>query len=66
MPLMASIPDTQLYEFFESNYEKYGPVWSISLPYIGRMTEVDSPELLEHILKTNFWSYEKGDHLRSV
>ncbi|KAG0338536.1 hypothetical protein BG000_003786, partial [Podila horticola] len=66
MPLMASIPGTQLYQFFESNYEKYGPVWSISLPYIGRMTEVDSPELLEHILKTNFWSYEKGDHLRSV
>ncbi|KAG0344124.1 hypothetical protein BG005_002043 [Podila minutissima] len=66
MPLMASIPGTQLYEFFESNYEKYGPVWSISLPKIGRMTEVDTPELLEHILKTNFWSYEKGDHFRSV
>ncbi|KAG0025629.1 hypothetical protein BGZ81_007007 [Podila clonocystis] len=66
MPLMASIPGTELYEYFERNYEKYGPVWSISLPYIGRMTEVDSPELLEHILKTNFWSYEKGDKLRSV
>ncbi|KAF9325792.1 hypothetical protein BG006_010740 [Podila minutissima] len=30
------------------------------------MTEVDTPELLEHILKTNFWSYEKDDHFRSV
>lgn len=66
MPLMASIPGTQLYEYFESNYEKYGPVWSISMPIIGRMTEVDSPELLEHILKTNFWSYEKGDQIRSL
>ncbi|KAG0038133.1 hypothetical protein BGZ82_001002 [Podila clonocystis] len=63
MPLMACIPGTKLYEYIERNYEKYGPVWSISLPYIGRMTEVDSPELLDHILKTNFWSYEKGDHL---
>ncbi|KAF9926203.1 hypothetical protein FBU30_004162 [Linnemannia zychae] len=60
MPLLAMIPGTKLYEFFEKNYNELGPVWSISLPFIGRMVQGDSPELVEHVLKSNFWAYEKG------
>jgi len=60
MPLLAMIPGTKLYDFFEKNYRELGPVWSISLPFIGRMVQGDSPELVEYVLKTNFWAYEKG------
>ncbi|KAF9901246.1 hypothetical protein EC991_006374 [Linnemannia zychae] len=60
MPLLAMIPGTELYDFFEKNYNELGPVWSISLPVIGRMIQGDSPEMVEHVLKSNFWAYEKG------
>lgn len=60
MPLLAMIPGTKLYDFFEKNYRELGPVWSISLPVIGRMIQGDTPEMVEHVLKGNFWAYEKG------
>ncbi|KAF9380463.1 hypothetical protein CPC16_010309 [Podila verticillata] len=60
MPLMLSIPGTKLYDFFVKQNEELGPVWSISLPIIGRMIQGDTPEMVEHVLKTNFWAYEKG------
>ncbi|KAG0074607.1 Protein kinase alk2 [Linnemannia elongata] len=60
MPLLAMIPGTKLYDFFEKNYRELGPVWSISLPVIGRMIQGDTPEMVEHVLKSNFWAYEKG------
>ncbi|KAF9313349.1 Protein kinase alk2 [Podila horticola] len=66
MPLMASIPGTRLYEFFEKYNNELGPVWSISLPIIGRMIQCDTPEHVEHVLKTNFWNYEKSDGLRDA
>ncbi|KAG0287729.1 hypothetical protein BGZ96_008382 [Linnemannia gamsii] len=62
MFLMASMPSTDLYDYFERTYRELGPVWSISLPGIGRMIQGDTPELLEHVLKTNFWAYHKGPH----
>ncbi|KAF9120501.1 hypothetical protein BGW39_011317 [Mortierella sp. 14UC] len=62
MLLMASMPSTELYDYFERTYRELGPVWSISLPGIGRMIQGDSPEILEHVVKTNFWAYHKGPH----
>ncbi|KAH7038666.1 hypothetical protein BKA57DRAFT_539711 [Linnemannia elongata] len=62
MILMASMPSTDLYDYFERTYRELGPVWSISLPGIGRMIQGDTPEMLEHVLKTNFWAYHKGSH----
>jgi hypothetical protein len=66
MPLLASIPGTKLYDFFEKNYNDLGPVWSVSLPFLGRMIQGDSPELVEHVLKNNFWAYEKGPILNDT
>ncbi|KAG0200730.1 hypothetical protein BGX28_006299, partial [Mortierella sp. GBA30] len=66
MPLMASIPGNKLYSFFEKQYNDLGPVWSISLPFMGRMIQGDTPEMIEHVLKTNFWNYVKGDILRDT
>ncbi|KAK3815803.1 MAG: cytochrome P450 [Linnemannia gamsii] len=66
MPLLAMIPGTKLYDFFEKNYNELGPVWSISLPVIGRMIQGDTPEMVEHVLKSNFWAYEKGPLLKGA
>jgi hypothetical protein len=66
MPLMASIPGTRLHDTFLKNYRELGPVWSISLPGIGRMIHGDSPELVEHVSKTNFEAYEKGEHFNEA
>jgi len=66
MFVMASIPGTQLYDVLLKYYQELGPVWSISLPGIGRMIQGDSPELVEHVLKTNCWWYGRGDHFRHV
>ncbi|KAI8358585.1 cytochrome P450 [Mortierella sp. GBAus27b] len=66
LPLVASVPGSELYQFFEKQYNELGPCWSISLPFLGRMIQVDSPESVEHVLKTNFWSYEKGPMLKGM
>ncbi|KAF9362356.1 cytochrome P450-dit2, partial [Mortierella sp. NVP85] len=60
MPVMAAVGGQNLYQFLEKQYNELGPVWSISLPLLGRIIYIDTPENLEHVLKTNFWSYEKG------
>ncbi|KAK3821893.1 MAG: cytochrome P450 [Benniella sp.] len=60
MPVMAAVGGHNLYQFLEKQYNELGPVWSISLPLLGRIIYIDTPENLEHVLKTNFWSYEKG------
>lgn len=30
------------------------------------MIQGDSPELMEHVVKTNFSAYEKGDHFNTA
>ncbi|KAF9109955.1 hypothetical protein BGX27_006952 [Mortierella sp. AM989] len=60
LPLLASVPMSELYEFFVKQYNELGPVWSISLPGLGRMIQIDTPENLGHVLKTNVASYGKG------
>ncbi|KAG0199572.1 cytochrome P450-dit2, partial [Mortierella sp. GBA43] len=57
LPLVASVPGSELYQFFEKQYNELGPC---------RMIQVDSPESVEHVLKTNFWSYEKGPMLKGM
>ncbi|KAG0299830.1 hypothetical protein BGZ98_009720 [Dissophora globulifera] len=66
MPLLASVPDTELYQFFEKQNNEFGPVWSISLPGFGRMIQIDTPENVEHVLKVNFWNYEKGPTFKGI
>ncbi|KAF9214696.1 hypothetical protein BGZ59_003184 [Podila verticillata] len=64
--LMAKVPGTELYEFFEKLHDTYGPVWSISVPNVGRLIQGDTPEPVDYVLRTNFWDYEKSDLLRGI
>ncbi|CAG8685575.1 6932_t:CDS:2, partial [Racocetra persica] len=43
--------------------DKYGPVFTFTLPKKGRFIMINDPQLLEHMLKTNFECFEKGDIL---
>ncbi|KAF9427327.1 hypothetical protein BGZ76_002387 [Entomortierella beljakovae] len=61
--IIASTPGSRLFHLFEKYYNTLGPVWAITIPGLGRMIEIDTPENIEHVLKTNFWSYEKGPML---
>ncbi|KAG0339756.1 hypothetical protein BG000_001432 [Podila horticola] len=63
---MSTIPGPKLNAFYLKMYDQFGPVWAVSLPGIGRMIQGDSPEIVEHVLKTNFWAYEKGPILKGV
>ncbi|KAF9404523.1 hypothetical protein BGZ94_004115, partial [Podila epigama] len=62
--VFARIPSTELYEYFEKCNNELGPIWTVSQPVIGRMIQCDVPEILEHVLKSNFWSYEKTENLK--
>ncbi|KAF9898270.1 hypothetical protein BX616_004262, partial [Lobosporangium transversale] len=65
MPLISSVPPTQLYQFFLKLHVELGPVWSLSLPGV-RMVQIDTPENIEHVHKVNFWNYEKGPIFKDV
>ncbi|KAF9279780.1 hypothetical protein BGZ74_002778 [Mortierella antarctica] len=57
---MSTIPGMKLNAIYEKMYNEFGPVWAISRPGIGCMIQGDSPEIVEHVLKTSFRAYEKG------
>lgn len=66
LPVLASYSGPKLYDFFEKQNRELGPVWSISLPFFGRMIQGDEPELIEYVLKTNFPNYIKGPMLTDM
>ncbi len=64
--VVASYPGAKLYDFFEKQNKELGPVWSISLPILGRLILGDDPNVIEHVLKTNFPNYIRGELLTSL
>ncbi|KAF9436991.1 hypothetical protein BGZ76_002346 [Entomortierella beljakovae] len=60
---MLSIPMEKVSQMHDENHEKYGSIWTFSMPSLGRTIVVNDPAVLEHVLKTNFWAYEKGEKL---
>ena len=64
--VVASYPGAKLYDFFEKQNKELGPVWSISLPFFGRLIQGDEPKIIEHVLKTNFSNYIKGEMLTGL
>ncbi|KAF9109132.1 hypothetical protein BGX27_007956 [Mortierella sp. AM989] len=57
---MAMSPLDQFNELLQRMHEEFGPTWTFSLPALGRVIQFTDPNILEHVLKTNFWAYEKG------
>ncbi|KAF9334777.1 hypothetical protein BG006_001525 [Podila minutissima] len=61
---ILGIPRNQLAQHNAMMHRKYGKVWCYTVPKIGRIIRFNDPDILEHVLKTNFWAYEKGALLR--
>ncbi|KAF9547205.1 Protein kinase alk2 [Mortierella hygrophila] len=70
LPLVGDIvkmtfqPRTEVYQLNEKIHKEVGRVFAITLPFVGRVVDFTDPAVLEHVLKTNFWAYEKGEFLR--
>ncbi|KAF9963339.1 hypothetical protein BGZ65_004207 [Modicella reniformis] len=62
--LMATTPMSQISQLHDRYHEKYGSTWTFTILGLGRTIMVNDPAVLEHVLKTNFWAYEKGPILR--
>ncbi|KAF9544141.1 hypothetical protein EC957_012357 [Mortierella hygrophila] len=57
---MATTPTEDFHQSQERNFAKYGRVYTMAIPGVGRTITVKDPEIMDHILKTHFWNYEKG------
>ncbi|ODQ53085.1 cytochrome P450 [Saitoella complicata NRRL Y-17804] len=64
-PLIGHLPYAFSYAHkpHESELEgcrEYGPVWSGTLPFIGRIITFVAPDSVEHLVKTNIGNYVRG------
>ncbi|KAF9137676.1 hypothetical protein BG015_002646 [Linnemannia schmuckeri] len=48
-------------DFFMDQLKKHGKVYTFTLPSVGRTIQINSPELVEYVQKTNFDNYSKSD-----
>ncbi|CAO3574463.1 unnamed protein product [Mortierella alpina] len=62
--LFVRTPMSQISQLHDRFHEKYGSTWTFTMTGLGRTIMVNDPAVLEHVLKTNFWAYEKGPVLR--
>lgn len=46
--------------------QKYGPGYTFTLPGLGRLIDVSRPDWIEHVQKTNFNGYVKGDEFHHM
>ncbi|KAF9200956.1 hypothetical protein BGZ49_008807 [Haplosporangium sp. Z 27] len=60
-----SEPRNQLLQRQVEQHRKYGKIYTFSVPGIGRVINVADPKMIDHILKTNFWAYEKGERFKT-
>ncbi|KAF9584844.1 hypothetical protein BGW38_004960 [Lunasporangiospora selenospora] len=57
---MSVLPMNQFLQYLHKNHLRYGPVFSFALPGFARIIHVNDPESVDHVLRANFWAYEKG------
>ncbi|KAF9928677.1 hypothetical protein FBU30_002198 [Linnemannia zychae] len=62
---MVFLPRNEILQRQTANHEKYGPIYTMSLPGVGRIINILDPEMIDHMLRINFWAYEKGPFLRT-
>ncbi|KAF9114084.1 hypothetical protein BGX27_000137 [Mortierella sp. AM989] len=57
---MVFIPSNQILEAHEKLRALYGQVYTFAMPKVGRMIYLHDPQLVDHVLRKNFWAYGKG------
>ncbi|KAF9907268.1 Protein kinase alk2 [Linnemannia zychae] len=66
MVMLALHPRNQVSQLNERIHKDLGAVFTITLPFMGRTVAFSNPAVLEHVLKTNFWAYEKGPFIHNA
>ncbi|KAF9438655.1 hypothetical protein BGZ76_006216 [Entomortierella beljakovae] len=46
------------------HHAKYGKIYTVTVPGVGRILNISDPEMIDHVLRVNFWAYEKGAFMR--
>lgn len=46
--------------------QRYGPGYSFTLPGLGRLIDISRPDWIEHVQKTNFHGYVKGESFHNM
>ncbi|KAK3829892.1 MAG: cytochrome P450 [Linnemannia elongata] len=69
LPLIGNLTDVLSHredplDFLHKTFQEHGDVISITMPMLGRAIILNRPEFMEHIFKTNFDNYVKGDMFR--
>ncbi|KAF9359160.1 hypothetical protein BGX26_013013 [Mortierella sp. AD094] len=62
--LVAGMPRNRVLQRQVENHAKYGKVYAITVPGVGRVVNISDPEMVDHVLRINFWAYEKGEYMR--
>ncbi|KAF9358326.1 hypothetical protein BGX26_001983 [Mortierella sp. AD094] len=61
---MAIMPRDKILQRHVELHNRYGKIYSVSIPRVGRIINIADPEMVDHILKANFWAYEKGERFK--
>ncbi|KAG0375273.1 hypothetical protein BGX24_009326 [Mortierella sp. AD032] len=69
LPLIGNLTDILAHQentldYLHKTFLEHGDVISITIPLFGRAIILNRPEFMEHIFKTNFENYVKGDIFR--
>lgn len=48
------------YQIQTKFHQKYGRIYAMTVLGLGRVFTVSEPEAIDHVLRVNFWAYEKG------
>ncbi|KAF9131316.1 hypothetical protein BGW39_001991 [Mortierella sp. 14UC] len=63
---MAQRPPGSTHQRQMGFHKQYGKVFSLTVLGLGRIIHVRDPQVVDHILRVNFWAYEKGGFFRET
>ncbi|KAG9064688.1 hypothetical protein KI688_002947 [Linnemannia hyalina] len=63
---MAQRPPGSTHQRQMGFHKQYGKVFSLTVLGLGRVIHVREPQVVDHILRVNFWAYEKGGFFRET
>ncbi|KAF9116102.1 hypothetical protein BGX27_004900 [Mortierella sp. AM989] len=64
--LVAGMRRDQVLQRQTDNHIKYGKIYAITVPGVGRVLNISDPDMIDHVLRINFWAYEKGEFMRKA
>ncbi|KAG0328079.1 hypothetical protein BGZ99_006252 [Dissophora globulifera] len=59
-------PKNKNYQTQTQLHEEFGKVYTVTVLGFARVINIRDPAMVEHVLKTHFWKYEKGEFFRTV